>query len=231
MDRRAFLTAAGGLAAAGIVSQAVAATDKPAADKPAAGKVKILAVSCSPRKGMTTAAGLQACLDAAAKVDPGIETELIELAGLNIPIFDPAAKGDGDFAKLAPKLADPAVRGIIIGTPVYFGSMSSLCKAFLDQWMAFRKTFALSGKVGGALAVGGMRNGGQELTIQGVQAAMMAQEMVLVGDARPTAHRGATLWNQKDDISKDDVGLATAANLGKRVAEVALRLAGPPAAR
>jgi multimeric flavodoxin WrbA len=214
--------------AAGVAAQAAAAEAPPAQ---AAG-VKIIGVSCSPRKGKTTAAGLQACLDAAKQVSPSIEVELIELAGMNIngavaagvPL--PAGQED-DFEKLIPKLSDPKVAGIIVGSPVYFGSMSSLCKAFLDRWIAFRKSnFALSNKVAGALAVGGMRNGGQELTVQAIQAALLAQEMILVGDGRPTAHRGATLWNSaKDDITQDEIGLSTAKNLGRRVAEVALRLA------
>jgi multimeric flavodoxin WrbA len=105
--------------------------------------------------------------------------------------------------------------------------MSSLCKAFLDHCMACRKNnFALANKVAGVLAVGGVRNGGQELTVQSVQAALLCQEMIVVGDARPTGHSGATLLNTGDDISGDEVGLATAKNLGRRVAEVALRMAG-----
>jgi len=45
--------------------------------------------------------------------------------------------------------------------------------------------------------------------------------------SRPTAHRGATLWNSaNDDIGGDEVGLATARNPGRRVAEAALRVAG-----
>lgn len=55
---------------------------------------------------------------------------------------------------------------------------------------------------------------------------MMCQEMVVVGDARPTAHTGATVWSNKDDISQDEFGLGTAKNLGRRVAEVALKMAG-----
>ena len=47
-----------------------------------------------------------------------------------------------------------------------------------------------------------------------------------VGDGRPTAHTGATLLNPgTDDIAGDEFGLATARNLGRRVAQVALRLA------
>jgi hypothetical protein len=47
--------------------------------------------------------------------------------------------------------------------------------------------------------------------------------MILVGDGKPTAHWGATVWNNgKDDITQDEQGMATLKNLGRRVAEVAL---------
>jgi len=224
MTRRGFLGTVGATALAASTGQAVPAD----ADRPKSGSLKILGIACSPRPGKTTTAAVKVALEAAKAVGPAIETELVELAGLNIPVFDPAAPGSADFEKVASKLTDPKVAGILVGTPVYFGSMSSLCKAFLDHCMALRnKNFALANKVAGVVAVGGMRNGGQELTIQTVQAALLAQEMILVGDGRPTAHRGATLWNQGDDISKDEIGLATARNLGRRVAEVALALRGP----
>ena len=222
LTRRGFLGAAGAAVVAGMAAETLAAEEAPEAKA-----FKILGVSCSPRPGKTTAAALKVCLEAAKAAGPNVETELVELAGMNIPVFDPAAPDSADFEKVAAKLTDPKVAGIIVGTPVYFGSMSSLCKAFLDHCMALRKGFALRNKVAGVVAVGGMRNGGQELTIQTVQAALLAQEMILVGDGRPTAHRGATLWNQNDDISKDELGLSTARNLGRRVAEVALALRGP----
>jgi len=223
MTRRAFLGAA---VAAGTVTGALAVSDA-RAEAPPAKTVKIIGVSCSPRPGKTTAAGLKVALEAAKAAAQNVETELVELAGMNIPVFDPAAPGSADFEKVAARLADPTVAGIIVGTPVYFGNMSSLAKAFLDQCMACRKNnFALANKVGGVLAVGGVRNGGQELTIQSAQAALQCQEMIIVGDGRPTAHTGATLLNQNDDISADEFGLSTARNLGRRVAEVALKMQG-----
>ena len=223
VSRRGFLGAAGAAVAAGGAAQAQEAGAAEAKDRP----IKIVAVACSPRRGKTTAQGLQICLEAAREAGPNIETELVELADLNIPVFDPAAPGSADFDKVADKLSDPQVAGIIVGTPVYFSGMTSLAKAFLDQCMVFRKKgLALGGKVAGVLAVGGVRNGGQELAIEGVQAALMCQEMVIVGDGRPTAHTGATLVNPgTDDISGDEFGVQTAKNLGRHVAEVALRLA------
>lgn len=195
--------------------------------------IKIIGICCSPRKDKTTAASLRMCLQAAQEVSQKIEIELIELAGMKIPgepaagmPLDPGEKDD--FPLLVPKLSDPKVGGIIIGTPVYMANMTALCKSFLDRCMVFRKSnFALRDKVGGVLAVGGARNGGQELAIQTVQAALLCQDMVIVGDGKPTARIGATVWNTgNDDVSQDEFGMTTAKNLGRRVAELALRLAG-----
>jgi len=223
--RRGFLRAAGAAAVTGTMAGAAAAENAAGAGKDKA--ITIVGISCSPRPGKTTAQGLGICLKAAREAGPNVETELIELAGLAIPVFDPAAPASADFEKVAAKLDDPKVAGIIVGTPVYFGNMTSLAKAFLDHCMVFRKKgLALSNKVAGVLAVGGVRSGGQELTIQSVQAALLCQEMIVAGDGRPTAHFGATLWNQGDDISGDEFGVTTAKHLGRRVAEVALRVSG-----
>ena len=222
VGRRAFLGVAGAAVAAGAAARA--------AEAPPAG-IKIVGIATSPRKGKTTAAAVQACLDAAKTANTPIETELIELADLSIPgqlaAGLPLAPGQkDDFPQLVPKLADPRVRGIIVGSPVYFSNMSALCKAFLDRCIAFRKQgMALSGKVAGIVAVGGARNGGQELTVQSIQAALLCQGMLVVGTGKPTTRAGATLWNQKNDIATDEFGLSTARDLGRRVAEIALRLA------
>jgi len=225
--RRKFMGAAGAAIAAGT---AVGSLPSTASAQTSEKLLQIFGINCSPRAGKTTAAALKMALDGAAEISPQIETRLIELAGMNIGVFNPdnPAASQGDFKNLVPVLSSTKVVGIILGTPVYFSNMSSLCKAFLDHCMAFRKNqFALSGKVAGVIAVGGARNGGQELTIQSVQAALLCQEMIVVGDGKPTAHTGATLWNRADDdISTDEFGLSTARNLGRRIAEVALQIHG-----
>ena len=218
MNRREFLTTTLTAGTTGSAASMAVAGDRKA--------VKILAISCSPRKGKTTAAALGICLEAAQAV-PGVTTELIELAGRNIGVFDPAdpKATQGGFADLIPILSDPNVRGIIVGTPIYMGNMTSLCKAFLDHCIVFRQQkFALSGKVGGVVAVGAARNGGQEMAMRSVQAALLCQEMIVVGDGQPTAHFGAALVNDgKDSIASDTVGVGTARNLGRHVAQVALQ--------
>ncbi len=170
--RRTFLTAAGAAipasCAAGSASQASGA----------AKSVRIIGVSCSPRKGRTTAAAVRAGLEAAREIGSSIEIELIDLGGMKIngdvAAGIPLEAGQqDDFVKVEARMREPGVAGIIIGTPVYFSNMSSLCKAFLDRWMVFRRNFDLRNKVGGAIAVGAARNGGQELTLQTIHAAML----------------------------------------------------------
>ena len=228
VTRREFLGKAGTAAAAGAGTGAVLAADSAHAAE--SKLIKIIGVCCSPRKGKTTATALRACLDAAKEVGGNVEVELIELAGMKIP-GGPAAgvpldEGEkDDFPKVAEKLADPKVAGIIIGSPVYFGNMSYLCKAFLDRCNVFRKTFGLSNKVAGVVAVAGGRNGGQELTIRSIQTSLMGQEMIVVGDGQPTGHWGGTVWSGcPGGVERDEFGMNTARNLGRHVAEVALRM-------
>jgi multimeric flavodoxin WrbA len=226
--RRIFLGAAGAAVTGSLIKEATGQVASPAK------RIKIIGVSCSPRKGKTTAAALGACLEAAKEAGPNVEVELIDLAGLkingDIAAGIPLAGGQqDDFPKIEAKLREPNVAGIIIGTPVYFSNMSSLCKAFMDRWMVFRRNFDLRNKVGGAVAVGAARNGGQELTLQTIHAAMLCQDMVIVSDGKPTARLGGILVSSNDDISKDELGLATARGLGRRVAEVAMLLNRPTA--
>lgn len=231
VERRAFLHSMGlGSAAVGAgLAGSLLAEDSTSAGQE--GVVKIVAVSCSPRQGKTTAQGLKIVLDAAKAVAPErIETVLIELAGLRIPVEPalgialPAGERD-DFPAVAEQIGDPRLKALIVGSPVHYANMSTLCKAFIDRLgQAFRKEFKLSGKLAGALAVGAARNGGQEYVLNCIQRALMCHEMLLVGDGRPTGHFGATLWNSgNDDISGDEFGVKTAQNLGRHIAELALR--------
>ncbi len=48
--------------------------------------------------------------------------------------------------------------------------------------------------------------------------------MIVVSDGKPTARLGGIVVSTNDDISKDEMGLATARGLGRRVAEVTLML-------
>ena len=227
MDRRNFL-------ASGLAATAAFASISPATSKETDKEVRIVGVSCSPRKGKTTATAVQAALDAAKGFDPRIKVELLDLGGLDISGWVGGAKPTDvenlpkdDFELFAlPRLKDPVPDGFIIGSPSYFRTMSALCKAFLERIAVLRSPkLLLADKPVGVLAVGAYRNGGQELVIEQIQAAMLCHEVMIVG-GKPGAHQGATLWNNyNDDITKDEFGMDSARKLGIRIAEAALRLA------
>ena len=219
VSRRKFIQKAGAAAAAGLASSPMFAGSE---------KILIVGVSCSPRQGKTTATAVQAALVAAKGVNSQIDTELFDLGGMNISGLFPPGGGTSpkdDFEKIIPTLRSPNLGGIIIGSPVYFRIMSSLCNAFIERLSALRSpNLVLADKPVGVLSVGAYRNGGQELVIQQIQTAMLCHEVMIVG-GKPGAHQGATLWNAyKDDITKDEFGMESAKKLGIRVAEAALKL-------
>ena len=219
VSRRKFIQKAGAAAVAGLASSPVFA---------GGGKILIVGVSCSPRQGKTTATAVKAALDAAKGVNSQIETELFDLGGMNISGLFPAGGGTtpkDDFEKILPTLRSPSLGGIIIGSPVYFRIMSSLCNSFIERLSVLRSpNLILADKPVGVLSVGAYRNGGQELVIQQIQTAMLCHEAMIVG-GKPGAFQGATLWNAyKDDITKDEFGMESAKKLGIRVAEAALKL-------
>jgi multimeric flavodoxin WrbA len=227
MDRRNFLTA--GIAATTVLASTGQTPAKAANDR----NVRIVGISCSPRKGKTTATSVNVALEAAKAVDPRIKIQLLDLGGMDIsgwaggakPTDAALSKDDFDLMVL-PMLRDPVPDGLIIGSPSYFRSMSALCKAFMERLAVLRSPeLLLADKPVGVLSVGAYRNGGQELVIEQIQTAMLCHEVMIVG-GKPAAHQGATLWNAyKDDIAKDEFGIDTAKKLGIRVAEAALRLA------
>jgi multimeric flavodoxin WrbA len=212
------------LASAGVAALAATTPSALAAESGGAKPLKILGISCSPRKGMTTAQAVQAALDAAQGVDPRMTVELIDLGGMSIAGYSPQPPQD-DFTAILPKLQDPTLGGLILGSPAYFRGMSALCKAFIERCAPLREPrMVLANKPVGVVAVGAFRNGGQELTIEQIQAAMLCFGMIVVGGNAP-AFQGATVLSTKDDISGDTLGLDTAKKLGAHVAEMALKLA------
>jgi len=222
MNRRLFLSAAA-------ISAAALSTLSPAAE-PAAGSVKIIGLAGSLRKGKTTYKAVELALESAKTVSPAITTELIELSGLNldpyIAVGSKSSDRPDDFLALRQKLEAPDVFGILMASPVYMGIVSSPLKQLFERMVAFRQGgFPLRNKVGGAIAVSAGRNTGVELILQQLIMFMLSQGMILVGDGKPGDHWGGTIQSQGDELSKEEGSLNTVLGVGKRVAEIALRLA------
>ena len=111
--------------------------------------------------------------------------------------------------------------GLIIGSPVYFGIVSAQLKAFWDKTRSLRAGKSLLNVVGGAMAVGASRFGGQEETIRAIHTMMLVQGMILVGDGYyedDCGHFGAA---GQRPVDTDLDAFHRARILGKRIIETA----------
>jgi multimeric flavodoxin WrbA len=105
-----------------------------------------------------------------------------------------------------------ACDGVILASPVYVGMVTGPMKTMMDRTVPLRARglFELSGKIGGGIACGGFRNGGQELTLQCMHTFLLQQDMQAVADGPPFSHSGAAIvGTAKDDV----IGLQTVRNL------------------
>ena len=195
---------------------------------------KIIGISASPRVNKYSEFFLSQCLSAVKEKAPHLEIDSFSLAGKNFSgcvdcdycrsHFDCAQKDD--LSPLLEKLKDPQIAAIILASPVYMGGMSSQAKAFLDRTVLFRRqSFYFKDKIAGAIAVGGSRNGGQDLTLMNIHAAFMIHDMLVVSDQAPTAHFGGAGWARvPDGPENDDLALETVKNLGFKIADLITRL-------
>jgi multimeric flavodoxin WrbA len=71
---------------------------------------------------------------------------------------------------------------IILGSPVYFGTVATPLKAFFDKTRKLRREKKLFNTIGAAVAVGAARFGGQETTLRALHDIMLVHGMVVVGD-------------------------------------------------
>jgi len=207
----------------------------------------ILGVSGSPRKDGNVDKLLQIALKEAARTQ-NIKTEIVYLRDYKIENCNscfacctdaaldkefPCLSFNDDMNLLYPKLAE--CDGLIIGSPVFFGSVTAQLKAFMDRTeglLRYSKSkwkYSLSNKVGAGLAVGGNRNGGQEFTLQTIHYFYFVHNMIVVGtgpELTPGCYLGAcgTTFPEKgkvrEAILKDDLGLKSAKMIGRRVVEV-----------
>lgn len=188
----------------------------------------VLGLNGSPQKEGNTVALLQNALSAAAEM--GAETRLLHVfdavKGLTqpfctncVPVCEGACTTGNNLGEAYDLLS--RADGIIIGSPVYFGTVSAQLKAFWDKSRVLRKRKALVNVIGGAVAVGASRFGGQETTIRAIHDIMLVQGMTIIGDGYiedDAGHQGVCAQKPAAD---DSFGLKRAAIMGRRVAELA----------
>ncbi|NQU44921.1 NAD(P)H-dependent oxidoreductase [bacterium] len=110
-------------------------------------------------------------------------------------------------------------QGLIAGSPVYFGSMSSELKDIFDKFVGVRKQ--MQNKVGAAFATCGDPSGGKETTLISILQALLIYGMIIVGDPLDaTGHYGVSC------VGKPSAEIIeNGQKLGQRVAELVKALA------
>jgi len=190
--------------------------------------MKVLGISGSPRPGGNTDILVKMALEVLAA--EGLQTEFVSLADRPIkPCM--ACRGCVKADGFQCVQEDPAFEGmierfiaadgILIGTPVYFGSATPQTMALLDRvgFVARMKENFLRRKVGAAIVVA--RRAGQNFTFAQINYFFLINEMIVPG---------STYWNvafglQKGDVQGDEEGLTTVRTLATNMAWLMKRLA------
>ncbi len=113
---------------------------------------------------------------------------------------------------------------VVVGSPVYWSNMSGDVKKFFDDWQlkfGVFPEFKMRNKVGAAFTTGGQVSSGKEVTMLTILAAMLGNQMIVVSGGGAF---GASATTEGDSPGIDDKELASARDLGKRVADVASRV-------
>lgn len=186
--------------------------------------MKVIGIVGSPRKDGNTEILTRHALNAIA--EEGIETELVPLAGLEIKGCTgcmACLKGEtcsiqDDMWPIYEKMKE--ADGIIISSPVYFGSATSLVKGLMERagYISQKNGKTLKGKVGGPLVVA--RRGGHNFT-----KAQMDYWFHILEFTMP----GAIYWNmafgrEKGEVLGDQEGMDTAWSFGKNLAFLVRKL-------
>ncbi len=109
---------------------------------------------------------------------------------------------------------------VVVGSPVYWANMAGPVKAFFDDWQlkfGVFPEFKMRDKVGAAFTTGGQVSGGKEVTMLTILAAMLANQMIVVGGGGAF---GASATTEGDSPGINAKELEDAKALGKRVAKV-----------
>jgi NAD(P)H dehydrogenase (quinone) len=127
--------------------------------------------------------------------------------------------------------------GLILGSPVRFGSMAAPLKVFFDQTAAMWISGELVGKPAGVFASGQAMHGGQESTLLSMMLPLLHHGMVIAGvpfteKAINDTQSGGTPYGAshvagseaRPRLSEDE--RAVARTLGKRIARLALAIQG-----
>ena len=182
--------------------------------------MKVLGIVGSPRKNGNTEMLTAHTLKAIA--EEGLDTELIRLAGTDIKPCNACmvckqeerCSIEDDLFPIYVKMKE--ADGIILASPVYYGSATALIKALMERagYISRFNGEPFHGKVGGPLVVA--RRAGHNFTMSQLTLWFQILGMVVPG----SSYWNIAFGRDKGEVTSDDEGMKTAWNFGKNVAWV-----------
>ena len=191
--------------------------------------MRVLGISGSPRRGGNTDILIETAL--AELAGAGIETEFLSLADRPVK---PCTACRGCFAadEIRCVQEDPAFEGILekfaaadgilVGSPVYFGSATPQTMALLDRvgYVSRRHTELLRRKVGAAIVVA--RRAGQNFTFAQLNYFFLISEMIVPG----SSYWNVAFGREKGEVRNDAEGIETVNILARNMAWLLERVRG-----
>ena len=186
--------------------------------------MKVLLISGSPKANGNTVQLLQEC----AKViqEAGVEAEIVSFAGMKIEACIACMKCaktgecglDDGLNEIIGKVKQ--AEGLIVGTPVYFGTARGdvMCALQRIGYVSRNNGDFLTGKVGGPIAVA--RRGGQTLTLQEMLMFFLINDMIVPG----SSYWNMVFGRMPGEALKDEEGVATIRHFGANVANLVKKL-------
>jgi NAD(P)H dehydrogenase (quinone) len=110
----------------------------------------------------------------------------------------------------------PQCQGLILGSPVYYGTPSAKIKKFIDESIKYHGK--LDGIVGGGFASAGGTHTGAETTIMAINQMLLVHGMIIQGSSAGS-HYGASSVGSPNDSS-----LEACRKLGERIGKLVKRL-------
>jgi multimeric flavodoxin WrbA len=179
--------------------------------------MKVLGIVCSPRKGGNTEILVSEALVGAK--ESGAEVEMLRATDMNIAACNgcEACHESGecsikdDMQEVYEKIQK--ADGIILGSPVYFWSVSSQAKKLMDRTYALRYPHhKLKGKVGGAVVAAGRRGSVNALSV--INNFFLGQDMLVTGLGI------SGFGTKKGEVKQDNRAMQGARSLGKQVVQL-----------
>ena len=183
--------------------------------------MKVVAFNGSPRPGGNTAQAIETVFEELKK--EGIETEVIQIGGKKLAGCIGCRKcfenkdmkctlHDDGMNEYIAKMA--SADGIIIGSPVYYGNVTTAIKALIERCGQVSRANGdlLSRKIGAPVVA--VRRGGANFTYAAINFFFGIMQMPIA----TSSYWNQTVARDKGDFVKDEEGIRTFQNLGKNMA-------------